>query len=274
MKIALVGGSSNIGSHLIRYLSRKKINLIATYNSTKPKENKNIIWKKLNIKNKNKNFYKFLDCPDLVINLAWADIPNYKLKNHFKTFKYQKNFNYNIVNNGLKNLIVLGTCYEYGKKNGRINENQKEKPIIPYGMAKLKLLNSLKVLKKKKKFKFTWLRPFFVYGKNEKRNTLYTLIKNINKSEIKKISVCGNLIRDFVSIDFLCKTICKIIVLDKNFGVLNVSSGKGISIKKFVIDNLDNVKFLKKFDMNGSNPNTFEPNSFWGCNKKLKKNVY
>ena len=153
MKIAIVGGSSTIGQNLLKHLIKKKFKLIATYYSNYNfKKNKNISWKKLNINEDKKNYYKYLEYPDIVINLVWPDIPNYKLKKHFKTYNIQKNFNYNLIKNGLKNLIVLGSCYEYGKIKGEISELTKEQPIIPYAISKLKLLKSLKKLKKKKKF--------------------------------------------------------------------------------------------------------------------------
>ena len=135
--------------------------------------------------------------PDTVLNLAWPDIPNYRLKNHFKTFSHQKRFNYNLIKNGLKNLIILGTCYEYGKIQGKISENIKEKPVVPYAISKLKLLKSILELKKKNSFKFAWLRPFFVYGKNKKRHTLYTAIKELDKNKITGLKVCGSLVRRF-----------------------------------------------------------------------------
>ncbi len=272
MKIAIIGGSSTVGQNLLKHLLKKKFKLIATYYSNfNFIKKKNISWKKLNINEDNENYYKYLEYPDIVVNLVWPDIPNYKSKNHFKTYKLQKKFNYNLIKNGLKNLIVLGTCYEYGKVKGEISELTKEKPTVPYGISKLKLLKSLKKLKKKKHFKFTWFRPFFVYGENKKRITLFTLIKDFEKKKINKLKVCGNLIRDFVPMDYLSSVLTKIITLNNGYDVVNVCTGKGISVKDFVKKNIKNKKKLKKIDMNGKNKNSFEPNSFWGNNSKLKK---
>jgi dTDP-6-deoxy-L-talose 4-dehydrogenase (NAD+) len=149
MKIAIIGGTSFIGQSLISSLKKKR--LIATYNSNKILNDSKVKWKKLDFRDNKKNFLKYLDYPDIVINLAWADIPKYNLKKHFKTFYYQKRLNLNLINNGLKNLIILGTCYEYGKINGRISENAVEKPNTAYGRAKLMLLRNILKLKKKKK---------------------------------------------------------------------------------------------------------------------------
>jgi nucleoside-diphosphate-sugar epimerase len=272
MKIAIIGGSSFIGQNLIANLRKKNIRIVATYNSNKKIKNTfNVVWKKLDIKKIKKNYFKYLGSPKIILNLAWPDIPNYRLKKHFKTFFYQKKFNHNLIKNGLENLIVLGTCYEYGKIKGKISEDIIEKPIIPYAISKLKLLRSILKLKKNNSFKFTWLRPFFVYGDNQKRRNLYSLIKEIEKNKIEKLKVSGNLIRDFISVKLLCSIIYKIIILNKDLGIVNVCSGKGITVKKFIKRNLKNKKNFKKINMNGKNPNNFESNYFWGDNSKLKK---
>jgi nucleoside-diphosphate-sugar epimerase len=273
MKIAIIGGSSFIGQNLLQNLLKKKVEIISTFtsNSKIKYEFPKVKWKKLDIKKNKKNYYKFLGSPDILINLSWPDIPNYNSKNHFKTYLYQKRFNYNLINNGLKNLIVMGTCYEYGKRTGKISENTFTKPLIPYAVSKLKLLNSIMNLKKKKKFKFTWLRPFFVFGKNKKRKTLFTIINGGHKDELSKLKLPGKLIRDFVPVNFLSRVIIKIIKLNNGFEILNVTSGKGVSIKNFIKKNLKNKKNIKLINMNGKNPNKFEPNSFWGDNSKLKK---
>jgi dTDP-6-deoxy-L-talose 4-dehydrogenase (NAD+) len=272
MKIAIIGGSSFIGQNLIANLRKKNIKIVATYNSNKKiKKTFNVVWKKLDIKKIKKNYFKYLGSPKIILNLAWPDIPNYRLKKHFKTFFYQKKFNHNLIKNGLENLIVLGTCYEYGKIKGKISEDIIEKPIIPYAKSKLKLLRSILKLKKNNSFKFTWLRPFFVYGDNQKRRNLYSLIKEIEKNKIEKLKVSGNLIRDFISVKLLCSIIYKIIILNKDLGIVNVCSGKGITVKKFIKRNLKNKKNFKKINMNGKNPNNFESSYFWGDNSKLKK---
>tara|TARA_B100001758_G_C18266308_1_gene533810 strand:- start:130 stop:972 length:843 start_codon:yes stop_codon:yes gene_type:complete len=271
IRIAIVGSTSFIGQKFLSYINKKKFIVVATYRTKKNINKKyNFKWKKLDINEKKKDYFKYLENPDIVINFLWDDIPHYYLKSHIKTYKIQKKFISNLIKKGLKNIIVLGTCYEYGKVSGKLSENTKEKPIIPYAIAKLKLLKSIKHLKKNYNFKFSWLRPFFVYGNNKKRKNLFSLINDLEKGKIKKLKVCGNLKRDFISVKYLCYCILKIIFLNKNIGILNISSGTGITLKKFVLKNIKNKKNIKKIEMNGINPNKFEPNSFWGNNSKLK----
>tara|TARA_B100001093_G_scaffold128866_1_gene121366 strand:- start:198 stop:1052 length:855 start_codon:yes stop_codon:yes gene_type:complete len=271
-KIAIIGGTSFIGSKLLFLLTKKKFSIVATYNKRKNiTKNFKITWKKLDLNKEKKNYFRYLNSPDIVINLAWPDIPNYLLNKHFKTLTLQKKLNYNLINNGLKNLIILGTCYEYGKKSGKLDESLKPQPEIPYAKAKFELLKSILMLKKKKSFKFSWLRPFFIYGINKKRKTLFSLLKDYEKNRIKDLKLCGELVRDFVPVNFLCKSILKIIKLNDDIGILNICTGKPIKLKRFVKINIKDKKKFNRIKMNGKNPNSFEANKFWGCNKKLKK---
>ena len=272
LKVVVVGGNSSIGQDLLLQLKKKKIKIIPTYRNIKNIKNKySFNWKKLDIRKNKKNFFSYLDYPDIVVNLAWPDIPNYKTRNHFKTFKIQKRFINNLIKNGLKNFIGIGTCYEYGKINGKISEDYNAKPIIPYAKAKLNLLKSVQILKKKYSFKYSWLRPFFVYGENNKRKTLFTLIKDLEKNKIQKLEIAGKLIRDFVSTKDFNSILSNIILLNREFGIVNICTGRGITIKEFVLKNIKNKENLKKINYKGKNKNDFEGKSFWGDNRKLKK---
>ena len=272
LKIVVVGGNSSIGQDLLSQLKKKNVKIIPTYKNIKNIKNKyNLYWKKLDIRKNKKNFFSYLECPDIVVNLAWTDIPNYKTKKHFSTYKIQKRFVSNLIKNGLKNFIGIGTCYEYGKIKGKVSEDYKPKPIIPYAQAKLNLLKSIQALKINYSFKYTWLRPFFVYGKNNKRKTLFTLIKDLDNNKIQKLEVSGNLVRDFISTKYFNMILTKIIFFNKEYKVLNICTGKGITVKEFIKKNLKNKKNIKKINLKGKNKNDFESKSFWGDNRKLNQ---
>ncbi len=272
IKLAIVGATSFIGGELLSYIYKKNFKVVATYKTKKNiKKKYNFKWKKLDIKKKKINYFNYLENPDILINLSWPDIPNYQLKKHFLTSSIQKRFVQNLIKNGLKNIIILGSCYEYGRISGKIDEKKPEKPIIAYAKAKLKLLKSIQKLKYFYSFKLTWLRPFFVYGYNSKRKNLYTLLKNLDQNNLNQLNVCGNLIRDFVPVKYLCSSILKIISLNKDFGILNICTGKGTTVKNFIKKNIKNKRFFRKINMNAINPNSFEPKSFWGDKKKLNK---
>ena len=51
-----------------------------------------------------------------------------------------------LVNFGCKNIVVTGTCYEYGNINGCLEENLKVDPNNLYAIAKDSLRRSIQII--------------------------------------------------------------------------------------------------------------------------------
>lgn len=87
MKIAIIGATGFLGSNLIKYLPNK-YRIIATYINKKKinkkfLNKKNFKWKFLDL-HKSKNFFKYLNSPDIVIHFSWSNLPNYNEIFHMK----------------------------------------------------------------------------------------------------------------------------------------------------------------------------------------------
>ena len=69
----------------------------------------------------------------------------------------------NLITQGLKNVVITGTCFEYGDYEGEITEQFIVKPITKYGVAKNLLRLKLENLKSKYNFNLTWLyKPIII----------------------------------------------------------------------------------------------------------------
>ena len=275
MKIAVIGATGFLGSNIIKHLP-KKYKIIATYINKKKIskkfiKKKNIKWKFLDIYKK-KNFFKYLENPDIVLHFGWSNLPNYQLKFHLKKeLPKQKRFIFNLLNSGLKTIFIAGTCFEYGNQSGKLSESTLEKPNSNYSLAKCKLKKYTFALLKKFNFNLTWGRIFYIYGRHNSRATLYNQILESSKKNNQKINVTGNLVRDYLHIDEISKIIIELSLKKKIFGIVNICSGKGISLKNLIkkICKIENISAKINF-INNNNKN-IEPIKFWGCNKKLKR---
>ena len=102
--------------------------------------------------------------PDLLIHLAWQGLPDYKNAQHSEVFLYQHClFIQNLIQNGLKDVSVIGTCFEYGIKNGCLDESVSVEPVVPYAIAKNSLRLYLEELRRSYEFVFKWIRLFYMY---------------------------------------------------------------------------------------------------------------
>jgi len=271
MKVLLTGHSGFIGQNLLKYLLKKKINLFVTkHNNIKIFGKKNINIIDLNNRLNQKNY---LTDFDLVIHAAWSSLENYNSTNHLKKILPENiKFLKKLIYLGAKNLVVLGTCFELGDCFGEVKETQIMKPNTQYGKAKKLLYDKLISLQKKKFFNLTWIRIFYIYGSGQRNKSIFSQLKNFNAMQSGKVFELteGKQLRDYMHVSTLAKKIIDLSFLNKDFGIINVCSGKPISVKNLVLKWKNKFRWKIKLKFGGKSLKKYEPNSFWGSTLKLK----
>lgn len=182
-----------------------------------------------------------------------------------------------IKNKISKNIIVSGSCLEYGKKSGLCNESSKVVfPSNNLGWSKLCILYFLNKLKKSCKFNLYWLRLFYVYGKYQRRDSLLPYLIRSFKKKYPKIKNL-NTSQDFIHIDDVTNFILNIIKsrkIRKLSGIYNLGSGKLIYIKDIV--NKFNF-FLKCYQKKEkgiyANTKKAKKNFLWKPHNKILENI-
>ena len=114
-----------------------------------------------------------------LIHLAWSCIHDYNNSQHFENIL---NANYifikNLINKNIKKILVSGTCFEYGLKEGSIGPETQPNPVTAYGYGKYCLSKNLEFLRKENNFIFQWARIFYLYGPLQNKKSLISqLIK-------------------------------------------------------------------------------------------------
>ena len=137
--------------------------------------------------------------------------------------------------NILKKFVQIGSSEEYGSQPAPQNESMQDEPLSPYSFAKVSSTNLLKMLYKTHKLPIVVLRLFLVYGPNQEKNRfLPQVIYGCMSKKSFPVSE-GKQIRDFCYIEDVVSAILLTLDNDKILGeVLNIASGKAITIKKVV----------------------------------------
>ena len=171
----------------------------------------------------------------------------------------------------LKDLAVIGTCFEYGMCSGELNETMITIPDNPYGLAKDTLRKFLDQLRRKYDFSLKWLRLFYMYGEGQNPDSLLPKLEAALERGDEVFNMSGGeQLRDYLPIERVAKYIIRVAMQDKVTGVINCCSGIPVSIRKLVEDYLE--KQQKSIHLNlGYYPYPdYEPMAFWGCDKKLQ----
>jgi len=276
MKVLVTGATGFVGRYVVNELLRYEHHVIATSRNLDKARSygwfSEVQYIPYNLNVVQENFFQFFQQPELLIHLAWEGLPNYKGLFHIEEnllFNYR--FLKNMLEHGLKHLVVTGTCFEYGMQSGALSEDMEAKPDNPYGLAKDTLRKFLEQLQKKIDFKLKWVRLFYMYGKGQSPNAILSqLDKALENGETDFNMSGGEQLRDYLPVEKVAEYIVKIVMQDKIHGVINCCSGTPISIKSLAENYLK--KKQKSIHLNlGYYPYPdYEPMAFWGDDKKLK----
>jgi UDP-glucose 4-epimerase len=244
VKVIVTGGAGFIGSHLVDFLITKGFEVLVIDNlssgnlkNINPKASSN----KLDIKNGseiNKCFRKFL--PDFMVHLA--GITSKSPSDKSRVFKTNVSGTINILKAcakyKVKKIIFSSSAAVYGETNKLpISENQKLKPINPYGLSKAKAESEILSFSKKYNLNYSILRYSNVYGPRQKDDSEGGVVSIFcKKAKFSKTAIIygdGLQTRDFIFIDDVTKANYLSLVSPKSF-TANVSTGKETSILNLI----------------------------------------
>ncbi len=239
-RILIAGGTGFIGYHLAKKCLKLNwsVDSISTKLPRAKRKLKKVKYFKLDISNRKSLTKNILKDYDYVVNLAgYVDHSDKKktIDSHFDGCRNLATF---FLNKNIKRFIQVGSSIEYGKIKSPQKENKKnsQKTYSFYGKAKLLSTKFLLKLKKKHNFPATILRLYLVYGPYQDVNRIipFTIMNAIN--DVKFDCSSGNQLRDFIYIEDLVIAIIKIIKNENlNGEIINIGSGKPLSIKKLII---------------------------------------
>lgn len=278
-KILVTGATGFIGRHVVEELLRKGYYVIATSANKEKAACKNwfskVIYKPFDFStfDSNVNYLEYFNQPDLLIHLAWKGLPNYKNDFHIKeNLPNDIQFLKNLLDNGVKDITVTGTCLEYGMKQGCLSEDMISEPTIPYSIAKDEIRKFLEKYTLKNHVNLKWIRLFYIYGKGQNINSLFSQLENavLKKEKVFNMSA-GEQVRDYLPVERVAKYIVQIALQKKITGIINCCSGEPVKIndliEAFIRERGAEIQLNKGFYPYPD----YEPKIFWGNNLKLKK---
>ncbi len=273
-KIAITGGSGFIGRYVLKNLLERNIDVIAL--TRDPSRLSDLEHPKLklfehDIHSKPLISFKEIGSPDVLLHLAWCGLPNYRSLHHYESeLPVHYNFLKHLIEDGLKKVVVTGTCFEYGMKSGELSEELDVNPDNPYGFAKDCLRKELQFLQTEINFGLSWARLFYLWGEGQARNSLYPLIcEAIESGSLDFDMSDGEQKRDYLPVEQVAEYLTQLSLDVDSAGVVNVCSGRPVTVKELV----KNWVREKKSNINlnyGKYPYPdYEPMEFWGSSAKL-----
>ncbi|MDR0851637.1 MAG: NAD(P)-dependent oxidoreductase [Clostridiales Family XIII bacterium] len=271
MKTVLVTGSSGyIGKHVVAALLAKD-HLVIANDLVPSNTDAHVTNSTEDIFSGEKDIYERLGKPDIVIHLAWeagfihnSPLHLLRLSDHFR-------FLTDMAAGGCKNIAVMGSMHEVGFYEGAITEDTPCNPLSLYGIAKNALRQALLLESKQNDFNLYWLRGYYIYGDDRRGSSIFSKIARAADAGEKEFPfTTGKNKYDFISIDGLATQIVAASTQTKVSGVINVCSGKAVSLAEQV------EAFIKENDFDitlkyGAFPDReYDSGAIWGDDTKIQ----
>ena len=167
---------------------------------------------------------------DRVIHLAWQGLPDLTEENNRLNLSLSKNFVKALIDSGIAEVNLVGSCLEYGDLDIEVDESSIGTNIGEFGEAKLDLLDFVS----SQEVNFRWFRVFYAYGPNQHRQSLLSMAYESTLKGVPLDIRDPGIARDFIYVDDVSRAIRMLLDSSHSFGVFNVGSGKSTGVGELV----------------------------------------
>lgn len=246
MKVVVTGAGGYIGRHVVKYLLNHGHKVIAVDLAHKGVDER-AEYSSTDIFSGEKDVFQKLGSPDVVIHMAWKDGFIHNSKEHMANISDHVEFLYNLIDAGCKNIAVMGSMHEVGYWEGMITADTPCNPLSQYGIAKNCLRQSLLLYAKDKNVNIFWLRAYYILGDDRRNASIFTkLLQAAEDGKEEFPFTSGKNQYDFITVQELAAQISEASTQSEYTGIINVCSGKPMSlgdrVEQFIQENKLNIK--------------------------------
>lgn len=209
---------------------------------------------------------------DAMAHLAWPGLPNYKALFHLEhNLMADYRFIKQVVQAGVPQVLVTGTCFEYGMHSGPLDEDTPALPDNPYGLAKHSLHLFLQALQQQQPFTLQWARLFYLHGEGQNPNSLLAALDRAIDSGSDSFDMSGGeQLRDFQSIEAAARQLAGLLHCRVQSGVFNCASGRPIAVRSLVEQRLRERGASLRLNLGHYPYPDYEPMAFWAVTDRLR----
>ena len=272
MKTILVTGAAGyIGRHVVKNALDRGCKVIASDFSFKGVDER-AEFCDVPIFSGDKEIYRKVGSPDICIHLAWRDGFRHNSPAHMRDLSAHVTFLNDLVAGGLKDLSVMGTMHEVGYWEGAINESTPCKPQSQYGIAKNALRQSLMLSLDGSPCKLHWLRAYYITGDEVHGSSIFAKITQAEQDGKKTFPfTSGSNLYDFIDVDELANMIVAASVQEEINGIINVCTGKPMSLADRVEQFLRDKNYKIKLDYGAFPDRPYDSPGTWGDPTKINR---
>jgi len=277
VKVLVTGATGFVGRHLVAALLARGCTVRAVARDAQKAADmpwiKDVEFVSADIHGADLDVAALTEGVDALAHLAWPGLPNYRALFHFEhNLMADYRFIKGAVEAGVKQVLVTGTCFEYGMQSGPLSESTEPQPSNPYGLAKHTLHLFLQNLAQQHPFTLQWARLFYLHGEGQNPNSLLAALdRAIDAGDATFNMSAGEQLRDFLPIRTAANHLAAILHQRDFNGVINCASGQAISVRTLVEQHLRERGASIDLNLGHYPYPTHEPMAFWAVVDRLQQ---
>lgn len=274
MRVAITGASGFVGSHVLRELASRNLEVFATRSRRSPGESLARVREvPLDIHHAPTDPFEALGKPDVLLHFAWSGLPHYDSPHHVEEeLPAQAAFLEACVRSGIRRIMAAGTCFEYGMASGELEETQPLQPVTRYGEAKAGLFARMSSLRDSTSFEFAWPRLFYLFGPGQSPKSLYSQLQAaMARGESGFDMSGGEQVRDYLPVQEAARLLVDVACRAGDVGAVNLCSGEPVRLRDQVERWVREAGSPMRLNLGRFPYPAFEPMAFWGSRRKLDR---
>ena len=272
MKVLVTGANGYIGRHVVKALLDKGAEVIAcdiVTTDIDPRAECRI----LNLfALPRDNVYEQLGSPDVCLHMAWRNGFVHNAPTQIGDLSAHYSFLTSMVDNGLKQLAIMGTMHEVGYWEGAIDENTPCNPTSMYGIAKDSLRRAMTLYCQQKDCVLQWLRCYYILGDDTKNHSIFAKICQAEAEGKERFPfTSGKNKYDFIDVGELANQLSATVMQREVNGIINCCSGNPVSLGEKVESFIKERGFKIKLDYGAFPDRLYDSPVVFGDNSKISK---
>jgi nucleoside-diphosphate-sugar epimerase len=177
--------------------------------------------------------------PERCIHLAWSNLPDYSTQASGANLLATTMFLENLAEAGCRRIVTAGSCFEYGRREGCLDEDDSEDCLDAivyldaFSFAKWSVYRYLRVLEQHG-MEFRHARIFYAYGEGQRQTSLIpSVVKAYEEGREPEIKnperIC-----DFIHVTDVARGLVALLDADCQSGPYNLGSEMAVTVESVV----------------------------------------